>query len=603
MGNEILLNNGEDIVRIESMADGLRNTGYKSIYNALAEIVDNSIEENASNVFIIGTQDLFLNQQIIRKYAVLDDGSGMDENVLSKCLQIGFSTRRERKGIGRFGVGLPQASYYASPRVEVYSWVDGIENCRCVYIDLDMVTAKTQTKIVGPYPTDIPEEYKPFIHFEGPDGKKYDFSKHGTLVVWPRCDKQDPKRWNTCRRNLSEDLGRKYRWMINDGSVEIATIESTDFETFEVILPNDPLFLMSKSQNCVKINCGDEDNECGRYNEVKGLTETIFEPFITEENNTGVVDYPVYYIDKAGNKVNSTVKIRFSIVKDIYYDKQYIASDPGDLRYGKAVKKNDGISIVRQGREIDFGTFGFYEVTNSPHHRWWGCEISFTSELDEAFGISNNKQQVDLRPIDTEALQDYEGNEPMWAQLNKILKKAIADMVKKNKGRRSGSRSGKNGSTATTATSEVIKKSENENPDIVVSIPPTTLTQEELNEKVIRALEDEGFIDVTQEQINQFLDSNTRIKYVNHGKRNAFLDLDSSLEVLQIIINKDHEFYQTYVIESFTDEKMQLTFELFIAALVKSVFDLQATHPKAMEKLIDSLNRMLKVYLDNINCE
>ena len=46
MENEILLPNGEDIVRIESMADGLRNTGYKSIYNALAEIVDNGKRHN-----------------------------------------------------------------------------------------------------------------------------------------------------------------------------------------------------------------------------------------------------------------------------------------------------------------------------------------------------------------------------------------------------------------------------------------------------------------------------------------------------------------------------------------------------------------------------
>ena len=31
--------NGEELYQIETMADGARNTGYKSTYNAIAEIV------------------------------------------------------------------------------------------------------------------------------------------------------------------------------------------------------------------------------------------------------------------------------------------------------------------------------------------------------------------------------------------------------------------------------------------------------------------------------------------------------------------------------------------------------------------------------------
>ena len=174
--------NGEELYNVANMADGARNTGYKSTYNAIAEIVDNSIESNAKNVFIIGSQDLVLNQRSIKKFAFLDDGDGMSEDILAKCLQIGFTTRRKRTGMGRFGVGLPQASYHVSPRVEVYSWRDGIENCKCVYVDWDLVTNQEQTRIFGPYSTEIPEEYKQFIHFST-DNCDYDFSQHGTLVV------------------------------------------------------------------------------------------------------------------------------------------------------------------------------------------------------------------------------------------------------------------------------------------------------------------------------------------------------------------------------------------------------------------------------------
>ena len=398
-------------------------------------------------------------------------------------------------------------------------------------------------------------------------------------------------------QNISEDLGRKYRWMLNDSTVNIATIESNDLETFELILPNDPLFLMKKSQFCVKENCNDANPSCQRYNEETGYTESIFEPYTDEDNLTGEVDYPVYYFDKKGEKHESTVKIRFSIVKEKYYSKDFVASDPGSLAYGKSVKKNTGISIVRQNREIDFGNFGFFDATNNPFHRWWGCEISFTSELDEAFGIANNKQQVDLKEIDDEALADYEGNEPMWIQLRSVIMNTIKDMVTANKERRKGSRTNP-GKTATTATSETVKAAEEENPDIVVPItvviPEIT---EEIKVQVEKELQDEGYEEVTEEQIQQYLDSNTRIKYVNHGSRGAFIDYEDRLGVLKIIVNKDHQFYEQFVQDAYQNEDMQITFELFLASLIKTVYQLHATHPVPMDKLIDDINNRLKAYL------
>ena len=587
---------GEELYQIETMADGVRNTGYKSTYNAIAEIVDNSIESNAKNVFVIGRQDLVLNQQGIKEFAFLDDGSGMDEDVLAKCLKIGFTTREQRTGMGRFGVGLPQASYFVSPRVEVYSWKNGINNCKCVYVDLDKVSSGDQTRIIGPYSTEIPDEFKQFIHFSTVESN-YNFSQHGTLVRWPNCDRVDHKKWNTCKRNIAEDLGRKYRWMIHNEQVSISTVEINDLETFETILPNDPLFLMPKSQFCVKLNCSDSDSSCRRYDEPTGYTETMFEPYITEDNKTGVVKKPVYYFDKNGEKKYSSVTIRFSIVKEKYYDKAFVAKDPGSLPYGKCAKKNQGISIVRQNREIDFGDFDYYDDTVKPNNRWWGCEISFTSELDEAFGIANNKQQVALKRIDDDDLADFDGIEPMWVQLRETVSGTIRDIVAKNSERRSGTRSNSNGITATTSTSETVKAAEANNPEISVPKSEEPKITPEVKDKVEQELHEEGFTEVTEEQILQYLDSNTRVRYVNYGARGAFLDFKEELGVLKIIVNKDHQFYQQFVQESYTDENMQVTFELFLVSLIKTVHQLKNTYPAAMDRLVDDINTKLIAYL------
>ena len=47
MANEEMIletQQGEQLYNVATMADGARNTGYKSTYNAIAEIVDNSIK-------------------------------------------------------------------------------------------------------------------------------------------------------------------------------------------------------------------------------------------------------------------------------------------------------------------------------------------------------------------------------------------------------------------------------------------------------------------------------------------------------------------------------------------------------------------------------
>lgn len=41
----------QDIFVVKTMGDALRNTGYKNIECAMSEIIDNSIQADAKNVF------------------------------------------------------------------------------------------------------------------------------------------------------------------------------------------------------------------------------------------------------------------------------------------------------------------------------------------------------------------------------------------------------------------------------------------------------------------------------------------------------------------------------------------------------------------------
>ena len=114
---------GQSIVQIKQMGDALRSSGYKSIDCAVAELIDNSIEAGAHDVFVIMTErvDPITHRKAIYEFGILDNGSGMEISKLASCLGIGFTTKSDRRGMGRFGVGLPQASLHVTPNVEVYS--------------------------------------------------------------------------------------------------------------------------------------------------------------------------------------------------------------------------------------------------------------------------------------------------------------------------------------------------------------------------------------------------------------------------------------------------------------------------------------------------
>jgi len=174
---------GASIVDIQNMGDALRNTGYKNIESAVAEIIDNSVEANAKNIFLILREGIATSgRKVVTEIGFLDNGDGMSLNVLGSCLGIGASTRKARKGMGRFGVGLPQASLYACPEIEVYSWQTGVENAHKVYLDINKIKDGEQKEIEDPALTQIPDPYASYLHYQTLS-EKYDFSKSGTWDV------------------------------------------------------------------------------------------------------------------------------------------------------------------------------------------------------------------------------------------------------------------------------------------------------------------------------------------------------------------------------------------------------------------------------------
>ncbi len=358
----------------ERYFESLRSSGYKNVARALAELVDNSIQAGASDVEILLTEHKVpANQYTVRRVkeiAVLDNGQGMDKTLLRRSLCLGDGTHfDDQEGIGKFGVGLPQASISQAKRVDAWSWQGGIENIHHTYIDLGD-SEWTQEGVV-PEPdseTKIPKKWQEMSSFD---------EDSGTLIVWSKVDRCNWKKGSTIYSNSEDLIGRMYRnWIYPDTnhpdvsiSLTVYNEESEEVDESWEFEPNDPLYLMDNTN--VPLPDGVPDP----------MFELVSDPIERE-----------YEVTTNGETTTETVTMTFSVCKE--ETRRRVDGQPaGSAPHGKHAKMNKGLSIVREGRELLID--GNWAPADEPRHRWWGAQIEFGRRMDEIFGVSNDKQGAD----------------------------------------------------------------------------------------------------------------------------------------------------------------------------------------------------------------
>ena len=373
-----------EIIPLQLAITAMRDSGYKNTAYALAELIDNAVQAEATvvEVLCIERRELVSVRERRRlcKMAVLDNGSGMDASTLRMALQFGNGTRlNDRKGIGRFGMGLPNASISQAGRVDVWSWKNGPENPIRTYIDLDMIKSGEMREVPRPTYDPVPDEWRRISENIG---------QSGTLVVWSRLDLARLT-WKSAvhtLHNTERIIGRLYRRFIIDGSVLIRLFAKEEdgikplYDNPAVF--NDPLYLKESPAIPEPFN-----------------QKPMFELAFNDEQD---IEY--------GGKAHK-VTVRYSVATSDTVTEAG-TRDRGLTQYGQHARKNIGVSLMRAGREImiDQGWCNGYD----PRERWWGAEVEFPPELDELFGVTNNKQAAtqfsELATIEWEQLQE-EGEE------------------------------------------------------------------------------------------------------------------------------------------------------------------------------------------------
>lgn len=399
----------------QTLINSLRDLGYNSTTSALCEHVDNAIQWGAKEVRVYFHQTGKRGGYRI-DCLVMDDGQGMNPNVLKAAMAFGGSMVYEnREGIGRYGVGMKTAALNIGKVLEVYSW----QEPRAIYnmtLDVDDIGSNRSNLIELPDATltdELPSEVtdillKPMVFPKRPEetqtlvassrSELYErLGTSGTIIYIPDCDRLSAHTAQTLVEHAVREMGRIYRRFIDRG-VKLY-VNNRRVEAF------DPTYWM----------------ESARHAKIEGVSETR-----SRLVSSWQIDIPI----SEGSETTARATARL-----------YMLPYESWSGMPRKVLKNDlhifddhTVSFLRNDREVAVGSEAKLKLRKHSSNNWLRLQIDFTGELDGAFGVATNKQGVRLKAYAANAI--LKAIEEDLAQ----VRNKIAELQSENATRKSGSK-------------------------------------------------------------------------------------------------------------------------------------------------------------------
>ncbi|MCY4139248.1 MAG: ATP-binding protein [Rhodobacteraceae bacterium] len=565
------------IVSAKLTIEAMRDSGYKDTDHALAELIDNSVEARADLIEVVAVEtppdpNVPFARARVSEIAVIDNGEGMDATTLRRALKFGDGTRLDRssRGIGRFGVGLPQSSISQCRRVDIWTWQNGATNAFHCYLDLDEIQKCGRQDVPEVRLQPVPERWLGLADNSN--------APTGTIVIWSNLDRV---RWSGGKKTLArtaELCGRIYRKFLTDDDrpISIALIHATDGPSTLVVkdrtdcLPNDPLYLMSPSAT------PEPFSDKPMFETFNARNWTIS---IGQERGEIHVRCTMARTD-AINEAKSSVTWPYSYPK------------AGSAPWGKHADRNKGVSIVRARRELELSLAW---VNNyEPEERWWSVEVEFDPILDEVFGVVNNKQHAhafvagagmgweELKEDDEsfgafrERLEN--NSDPrahlldVWVWIDDQIKRMRKERKKITKGTGTPRHPQTDEEIEDVATKVINEQKERGEEGDSDRAPATT--QEE---KISRIVESARQVRVDENTAKEWAEATVRtdrrvlLKSVTLGHRDAFFDIESVNDVIEVWLNEQHPVHE-HLIDVVTMERDDESLEELNERLRKAAF-------------------------------
>lgn len=611
-----------------------RSSGYKSTIYAMAEIVDNSVDAQANEIDIIlveeeqhrGKRRTIALSEII----FLDNGAGMNETMLNGCLTFSEGEGSSDKRIGAFGVGLPNSSISVGRRVDVYSKKKD-KKWKHVFLDLD-------DQMNRPEPG-----YDKAVQKEPDFGYKLNIPKGtNTIVRWSKLDKIDAAKADTIIDRGSKLMGRIYRYSIQNGlKIRMASIikgNTSYTKRPQEIIPYDPLFLM------------EEKNYITDLIWASATKNEYTDSEITDKEFTSIHHYKKFIKDCKKNKTNKAIFQKHDEYHDITYNttlegKKYkwtikasyaykSISNPG-MRSGGSTElgkmlgqkmsghmhfKSGNIFFMRANREIDFGNFGLYTVTDEKN-RFWTIEIHFDSELDNLMGISNTKQSVDFWAVTNsdssyinkdEKIPEGQKREILYAHITETIQRCIKEMrsyLSVYAREFKDLRDLKINQTNPGIPNGNVPKAE---PAVIQVLPSGLPWTKKEKDSIIEFLKEQYMhlsLDEIKVQVDIFAKGLTKtlVLYAPNNTGHLY-EIKERVGKLITLINTNHIYYQNVIAPLKSNQHLKvfaISIEMLISAYAyemdKLILDDETKHKTTFKLYTEQLSSRLAMFIDDAN--
>ena len=188
----------------KGLFQALRDMGYENTA-AIADLVDNSIDANATNIRITISEDM-------QKIFIADDGIGMSAEVLNTAIKLGGKKAHDNNSdLGKYGLGLITASLSMGRVLRVITKNDNKYNT--AVLDYDVVC--DTNKFIADFHESTKNEIEAFDY-------RTQNASSGTIIIIDKCDLIQYTKAKDFTDTLESHLGQVFRsFLINNKHIFI----------------------------------------------------------------------------------------------------------------------------------------------------------------------------------------------------------------------------------------------------------------------------------------------------------------------------------------------------------------------------------------------
>lgn len=279
------------------LSETLRAAGYEFV-DAMADLVDNSIDAGATEIYVNIGLDSYLEPQVF----IADNGCGMSRAEIAQALTYGSEDSADSERLGKFGIGLKTASTAFCRRILILTR-DELGSCWRGVLDLDDIknTALWRCRVTE---LDNAQERALLDRFAD--------RKSGTLLWWDQVDhlldkdashneSSRKRKINTYSRKFAKHASRTFHRFLDHHDDRARNVNI--FINDEKLRPNNPICegeSATQILNSTTYNVRDEKGDViGSYNFSIALlpnkdefsNEEAFKRADITQNNQGIYVY------------------------------------------------------------------------------------------------------------------------------------------------------------------------------------------------------------------------------------------------------------------------------------------------------------------------